>query len=105
MAQVNPAEIAMIQQGMTDQQKMMFMSQYNSDKKDRTTALILSLILGTLGVDRFFLGDTGMGILKLCTFGLCGVMTVIDWFLIMGKADEYNRQKMQEIATTIKASA
>jgi TM2 domain-containing membrane protein YozV len=104
MGQVGAAELAMFQQGMTDQQKMMFMSQYNSDKKDRTIALVLSLLLGYLGVDRFYVGDTGLGILKLLTLGVCGIMTLIDWFLIMGRADEYNRAKAQEIATVIKTS-
>lgn len=103
MAQVGAAEIAILQQGMTDNQKMMFMSQYNSEKKDRTIALVLSLLLGYLGIDRFYVGDTGLGILKLLTVGVCGIMTIIDWFLIMGRADEFNRVKAQEIATVIKA--
>lgn len=104
MAEVGPAELATYQNGMTDQQKMMFMSQYSSDKKDRTVALVLSLLLGTVGVDRFYVGDTGMGILKLLTFGVCGLMVVVDWFLIMGRADQYNRTKAQEIAAVMKAS-
>jgi TM2 domain-containing membrane protein YozV len=89
---------------MTDQQKMVFMSQYSSEKKDRTIALVLGLVLGGLGVDRFYVGDTGLGILKLLTAGLCGVMVIADWFLIMGRADDYNRAKAQEIAASIKAS-
>ena len=46
--------------------------------KDKTTALILSILLGTLGVDRFYLGYTGMGVLKLLTGGCFGVMWIID---------------------------
>jgi hypothetical protein len=50
--------------------------------KDPNTMLIISIFLGTLGIDRFMLGDTSMGILKLLTGGLFGVMTIIDnpWF-------------------------
>lgn len=105
MAQVGAAELAQLQEGMTDQQKMVFMSQYSSEKKDRTIAIVLSLLLGYLGVDRFYVGDTGLGILKLLTGGLCGIMAFIDWFLIMGRADEFNRQKAREIAASLKASA
>src|SRR3546814_4108305 len=33
--------------------------------KDPTTSLIVSILVGTLGVDRFIIGDTGLGIGKL----------------------------------------
>lgn len=46
--------------------------------KSKTTALILSILLGGLGVDRFYLGYTGMGILKLLTGGVFGIMWLID---------------------------
>ena len=38
--------------------------------KNKTTALIFSILLGGLGIDRFYLGYTGIGILKLLTGGL-----------------------------------
>lgn len=104
MAEIGSAELLQFQEGMSEQQKMMFQSQYNSEKKDRTVALILSILFGSLGVDRFYLGDTGMGILKLLTGGVCGVLAIIDWFSIMGKADEFNRCKAQEVAAAIKNS-
>ena len=46
--------------------------------KDKTTAVILSALLGGLGVDRFYLGYTGMGVLKLLTGGCFGVLWIID---------------------------
>ena len=50
--------------------------------KDWLTALLLSILLGSFGVDRFYLGYTALGILKLITFGLCGIWTLIDIILI-----------------------
>lgn len=61
-----------------------------SEIKDTTTMLLISLFLGSFGVDRFMLGDTGMGILKLLTGGLCGILTIIDWVTISKKTKELN---------------
>jgi TM2 domain-containing membrane protein YozV len=65
--------------------------------KDNTTMLLISLFLGGLGVDRFMLGDTGMGILKLLTGGLCGILTIIDWFTITKKAKELNFNNLMRV--------
>lgn len=65
--------------------------------KDPTTLLLISLFLGGLGVDRFMLGDTGMGVLKLLTGGCCGILTIIDWFTVMNKTRELNFQKVINI--------
>ena len=58
--------------------------------KDPTTILLISIFLGGLGIDRFMLGDTGMGVLKLLTGGCCGILTIIDWFTVSKKAKEVN---------------
>lgn len=58
--------------------------------KDPTTILLVSLFLGVLGIDRFMLGDTGMGILKLLTGGLCGILTIIDWFTVSKMTKDLN---------------
>ncbi len=53
-----------------------------SDKEWLTTVL-LSAFIGTLGVDRFYLGQTGLGIAKLLTCGGCGVWALIDLILVL----------------------
>ena len=55
----------------------------SNDRKDWLVALLFSFFLGTLGVDRFYLGYTTLGILKLVTFGGCGIWWTIDLILII----------------------
>lgn len=54
-------------------------------------AVALSLFLGWLGADRFYLGYPALGLLKFCTVGFCGIGTLIDFILIamqiVGPAD------------------
>lgn len=63
--------------------------------RDPTISLIVSLIGGQLGIDRFMIGDTGLGIGKLLTCGGFGIWAIIDWFMIMGATRERNLEKLQ----------
>ena len=66
--------------------------------KDPTITLIISLLGGGLGIDRFYIGDTGLGVAKLLTCGGFGIWSIIDWFLIMGAVREKNFQKLLALA-------
>lgn len=60
-----------------------------------TLTLIMSVVFGQLGVDRFIMGHVGLGILKLITFGGCGVWWLVDLILIATK-HEFNGIKWVE---------
>jgi TM2 domain-containing membrane protein YozV len=64
--------------------------------KDPTTMLIISILAGSLGIDRFMIGDTGLGIGKLLTCGGLGIWALVDWFLIQGAAREKNMEQLQK---------
>ena len=64
--------------------------------KDWLTTLIISFLVGWFGIDRFYLGYTGLGILKLITFGGCGIWYVVDLILIaMGNLDDAEHQPLR----------
>ena len=58
--------------------------------KDPMIMLLLSLFLGSWGIDRFLLKEIGLGIIKLLTAGGCGIWTIVDWFLVMNRTREFN---------------
>jgi TM2 domain-containing membrane protein YozV len=64
--------------------------------KDPSTVLIISILAGSLGIDRFMLGDTGVGVGKLITCGGFGIWTIIDWFQIQKATREKNLIKIQQ---------
>ena len=47
--------------------------------------LVMSILFGSLGVDRFIMGHIGLGILKLITMGGCGIWWLVDLILIAVK--------------------
>jgi TM2 domain-containing membrane protein YozV len=60
-------------------------SKSKKSEKDYLATLLLSIFVGMLGVDRFYLGNVGTGILKLVTIGGLGIWFVLDIFLIATK--------------------
>ncbi|MCL2091274.1 MAG: TM2 domain-containing protein [Micrococcales bacterium] len=68
-------------------------SGYGQPVSDKSwlAALLLSIIIGELGIDRFYLGKVGTGILKLITLGGLGIWWIIDVVLIaVGKMTDGN---------------
>jgi hypothetical protein len=68
-----------------------------TEYKNPTTMLIISIFLGQLGVDRFMLGDTGLGVLKLITGGGCGIWWLIDLFNVKEKTRQLNFNTLMQI--------
>lgn len=54
----------------------------NQPRKKWFIALLLSFFFGGLGIDRFYLGYSGRGLLKLLTLGGLGIWTIIDFIRI-----------------------
>lgn len=96
---------AIIEQLGTDKASQVFAM---ADFKDPTTMLIISIFLGGFGVDRFMIGDTGIGAAKLVayiviiflTIILCGIPAIlffcfyIDCFFIQDATRDKNYEKL-----------
>lgn len=70
--------------------------------QDPTMMLVLSVLVGEIGVDRFLLGDTTNGVLKLLLTLCCGIGLIwwlIDIFQVNGLTLEYNYKMLNETLT------
>ncbi len=76
-----------------DKSSMMYSVEY----KNPTISLVLSLLLGGYGIDRFYIGDIGIGVGKLLTCGGLGIWTIIDWFLIRDATKKANFEKFLQV--------
>lgn len=89
---------------MSEQQKMMFLSEMSRVRKDKTTAILLALFLGGFGAHKFYLGQIGLGVLYavICWTLLPAFLALIECFFMGKTVETYNAAKAQEIAMKIK---
>ena len=90
-----PAEkIVFFKQKLLDLDENRFSVVSTMEFKNPTTLLLVPIFLGSLGIDRFMLGEVGLGILKLLTLGLCGILTIIDWFTVQKRTRDQNYNEL-----------
>jgi hypothetical protein len=65
--------------------------------REPSFCIMISLAGGSMGMDRFYLGQTGLGIAKLLTAGGCGIWTIVDWFTAQSNAKRANMENLQRI--------
>lgn len=90
-------QILALKHDLTDQERMQFDVQMAARERAPSTALILSVLLGYFGVDRFYVGSVGLGLLKLFTGGGFFIWWLIDIFLISGVARRRNLEHANEV--------
>jgi TM2 domain-containing membrane protein YozV len=104
---ISPAEVGFLQQAMNelseDQQKNFFMV-YTGKRRNPQDLLLLTLLgfVGVAGVQRFIVGQVGMGLLYLFTAGLCWIGTIMDIVNYRTIALDYNQQMAYESFQMIK---
>jgi len=94
--------------GLTESQMKIFQIAY-SERRKKESDVQLFCILGVLhicpGIQRFYLGQVGMGILYLFTFGLCWIGSIVDLVNYKKLALEYNKEKAFECYQIAKMNA
>lgn len=98
--------VNLIMQQMPSDKQALFMMQYNNVKKNPTTAVILALFLGGLGIHKFYLGKSGMGILYLlfCWTSLPAIIAFIEAFTMTAAVAKLNEEKALELKMILSAT-
>lgn len=97
-------ELALLQEmtkDYNDKQLQNFATLYRARRRD-PQIILLTTVLGFVivaGIQRFLIGQIGMGLLYLFTAGLCFIGTIIDLINYQDLALEYNRKMALEAAT------
>jgi TM2 domain-containing membrane protein YozV len=96
-ADMTPEEMGFLQQAtaeLNEAQKKYFYNIYGSKRKNSQEILIFTLIgfVGVAGVQRFVLGQIGMGVLYFFTGGLCFIGTIVDLVKNKSLTLEYNKK-------------
>lgn len=93
-------ELLNIASSVPQTQRASFVATFAEVEKNPTVLFGFNIWLGSLGIDRFLVGDIVAGVLKLITLGGLGLWVLIDCFLIGGRA----RTKNIIAARNLKAS-
>ena len=98
---ISPEEIGFLQQGtadLTEEQQKYFYMIYSGKRKAPQDMLIFCLVGLFLvpGLQRFIIGQIGMGILYLFTVGLCFIGSIVDLVNYKTLALEYNQKMAYE---------
>ena len=93
--------------GMNPRQTQNFVLLYSDRRKDPQEILLFTLLgfLGVAGIQRFIIGQVGMGILYFLTAGLCFIGTIVDVVNHKSLTLEYNRKAAYESAELVKIMA
>jgi hypothetical protein len=80
---------AELMQRMTTEQRSLFQAEVSRVRKNRTTALLLTLFLGGLGGHHFYMGNvfTGVMYLLFCWTFIPLLLSIVELFTISGRVD------------------
>ena len=102
---VQPLEFILMQP-MTEQQRMLFLTRYNGEKKDTVAGVLLCFFLGGFGAHRFYMRQVGLGILYLIFFWavIPHLIALVECFLMPGRVRRYNEELAYMLAHQVSAT-
>jgi len=81
------------------EKRLEFATLYQAEKLDRLATWTMLLLFGFTGIDRFFVSQSTLGVVKLITPDGCGLWWVLDLILIDSETRTYNQNVTMKIAS------
>lgn len=99
-------QVARLMADLTDDEVVEFAHAYRARRKDPSAVLVTTLVglVAIAGIQRFYLGQIGMGLLYFFTAGLCFVGTIVDAIGHKRLAAEYNVKQAHEVISFMRTS-
>ncbi len=93
-------------QSLDQHQRLLFTNEMNASRKSEVSAVLLAFFLGSFGAHRFYLGETGWGILYLlfCWTFIPHLIAFVECFFLPGRVRRYNDQLAYDVAARIRAT-
>lgn len=90
---------------LDNQERLLFQTEITGRRKEVTTGVLLAVFLGGLGAHRFYMGQTGAGILYAIFFWtfIPGIVALIEAFLMPQRIRDYNATAGMEVVAKLKA--
>ncbi len=107
---ITPEEFLFLQQatvGLNEHQLNTFKMLYMGKRRNPTDILLFTLLglVGFNGIQRFVVGQIGMGIIYIITFGFCWIGTIVDLINHKSIANNYNKDMAYEALQMVKMGA
>ena len=95
---------ALAMKGLSNDERLRYQNEFSLKRKEKTTGFLLAFALGDFGAHRFYLGETGLGVLYLIFFWtlipcLIGIIEAV--FLMSRRVQRYNENLSNEIIISI----
>lgn len=97
-------EVELRKQNLSEKEHAILDREYNVLKKDISVSYVLLIILGFLGIHKFYLGKIGMGILYFVSLGFLFLGLIYDLATLPDQVTDYNNKLEFDLIRRLEAA-
>jgi len=97
-------EVELKKEKLTEKEHAILDREFNILRKDITVSYVLLVVIGFLGIHKFYLGKIGMGILYFCTLGFFFLGIIYDLATLPDQVSEFNNKLEYDLICRLEAA-